>query len=180
MKLSQILLLFILLFTVFRSYADNEWARSYVPYEGSLDIKVYRNISCNCCQKWMKHLKQNNFNITDIPTNNLAYVNEQVHLPAKMKSSHTAIINGYIIEGHVPADDIKRLLLAKPDIRGLAVPRMPAGVPGAERGEIKESFIVFQFDKNGKYSIFNRYQVDKNNHYQAHPVTEVQLKPSQH
>ncbi len=146
---------------------ESDWDQSHVTYTDELNIKVYHNISCNCCRRWMSHLENNNFHVTDMPTNNLSYVNDQLGLPAKLKSSHTAMIEGYIIEGHVPADDIKRLLTEKPDIRGLAVPRMPNGVPGAEKGNFKQNFTVFQFDKTGKYSVFTSYELDKNNHYQA-------------
>ncbi len=130
------------------------------------EIKVYRDPDCQCCHKWINHLKQNKFNVLDLPTRNMTSVKEAVKLPKKMASCHTAIIDGYIIEGHVPADDIVRLLTDKPDITGLSVPQMPVGTPGMEMGERKDPFIVFQFDKSGKYSIYNRYTVDKDNQYQ--------------
>ncbi|MFW5451082.1 MAG: DUF411 domain-containing protein [Methylophagaceae bacterium] len=102
----------------------------------------------------------------------MADVKEAVKLPKQMTSCHTAIINGYIIEGHVPADDIRRLLVEKPDIAGLSVPQMPVGTPGMEVGERKDNFIVFQFGHEGHYGVFNRYQVDENNEYQTHPAEE--------
>ena len=129
------------------------------------EIKVYRNPTCQCCHKWINHLEQNQFNVLDLLSNDMASIKEKVQLPKQMTSCHTAIIDGYIIEGHVPADDIKRLLLNKPDIAGLAVPQMPVGTPGMEMGPRKDAFIVFQFDKDGQYSVYNQYQVDENNHY---------------
>jgi hypothetical protein len=132
----------------------------------SPEIKVYRDPDCQCCHKWINHLKQNKFNVLDLPTRNMARVKEAVKLPTKMASCHTAIIDGYIIEGHVPANDIVRLLTDKPDIAGLSVPKMPVGTPGMEMGERKDPFIVFQFDKSGKHSIYNRYTVDTDNQYQ--------------
>ena len=169
-KIALLILSLILSFLSASTYAvESDWNQSHINYQGPLKIKVYRNPQCNCCHRWMDHLKKHGFDVTDIAATNLADINDKVHLPPKMKSSHTAIIDGYIIEGHVPADDIKRLLIEKPkDVAGLAVPHMPTGVPGAEKGILKQNFIVFQFDKAGKYSVFNSYQVDKNNHYQAH------------
>jgi hypothetical protein len=132
------------------------------------DIKVYRNPQCQCCHKWISHLEKKQFNVLDMLTPNMASVKQAVHLPKKMSSCHTAIVEGYIIEGHVPAADIRRLLVERPDIVGLAVPKMPVGTPGMEMGERKQNFNVFQFTKEGQYSIFNSYQLDENNDYQQH------------
>jgi len=136
------------------------------------EIKVYRSPTCQCCHKWIAHLEDNKFNVLDILSNNMAEVKDAVKLPKPMTSCHTAIIDGYIIEGHVPAKDIRRLLADKPDIAGLSVPQMPVGTPGMEMGERKDNFIVFQFDKAGQYSVFNRYEVDTENQYHDHHTTE--------
>ena len=132
------------------------------------EIKVYRSPSCNCCHKWIEHLEQNKFNVIDLFSHDMNSVKEAVKLPKQMRSCHTGIIEGYIIEGHVPAEDIQRLLSERPDIAGLSVPQMPLGTPGMEMGVRKDPFIVFQFNKQGKYSVFNQYDVDENNHYQSH------------
>ncbi len=132
------------------------------------DIKVYRDPDCQCCHKWMNHLEQHQFNVIDMPTRNMFTVKQAVKLPRQMASCHTAMVEGYIIEGHVPADDIYRLLAEKPDIAGLSVPQMPVGTPGMEMGERKDPFIVFQFDKQGHYSVFNQYDLDADNQYHAH------------
>ena len=85
-----------------------------------------------------------------------------------MASCHTAVIGNYVIEGHVPADDIKQLLLDNPtQIKGLSVPQMPVGTPGMEVGPRKDRFIVFSFDQNAQYQVFNAYQPDADNHYQS-------------
>jgi len=159
-KIFLLLLLQVLSFNVFA--ADLEQA----------DIKVYRSPSCQCCHKWINHLKENKFNVLDVLSNNMASVKTAVQLPKPMASCHTAIIDGYIIEGHVPADDIRRLLADKPNIAGLSVPQMPVGTPGMEMGERKDPFIVFQFDKNGQYTVFNQYEVDKQNQYHDHLSSE--------
>jgi len=136
------------------------------------DIKVYRSPTCQCCHNWIKHLEENKFNVIDMLSNNMSEVKDAVKLPKLMTSCHTAIIDGYIIEGHVPANDIRRLLADKPDIAGLAVPQMPVGTPGMEMGERKDNFIVFQFKKDGQYSAFNQYEVDADNQYHDHHSTE--------
>lgn len=133
-----------------------------------VSIEVYRSPTCNCCHKWINHLEENQFSIIDKLTQDMASVKEAVKLPKQMASCHTAIVDGYIIEGHVPAADITRLLAEKPDIAGLSVPQMPVGTPGMEMGERKDPYIVFQFDKAGKHSVFSEYQLDENNQYQHH------------
>jgi hypothetical protein len=131
------------------------------------DINVYRSPECQCCHKWISHLKDNDFNVLDKLSRNMSGIKQEINLPKPMASCHTAIIEGYIIEGHVPAEDIRRLLLEKPDIAGLSVPKMPVGTPGMEMGERKDNFIVFQFDKEGQFSPFTQYTVDEHNHYQS-------------
>lgn len=132
------------------------------------EIKVYRDPDCQCCHKWINHLEQNKFNVIDVLTRNMSEVKSAVKLPSKMASCHTAVIDGYVIEGHVPAEEIYRLLTERPDIAGLSVPQMPLGTPGMEMGERKDPFIVFQFDKSGQYSVFSRYELDEHNQYLKH------------
>jgi len=156
MRALALLLLLPLLFTSFVSIAEP------VPE----DIKVYHDPECQCCHRWINHLKENKFNVLDIPVRNMSEVQQAAKVPKPMEACHTATIDGYIIEGHVPAAEIYRLLAEKPDIKGLSVPKMPIGSPGMEAGDRKEPFIVFQFDKAGKFSVFSRYEVDENNQYQ--------------
>ena len=137
-----------------------------VVQETMTTIEVYRSPNCHCCHKWINHLEDKQFTVIDKLTHDMASIKEHVNLPKQMASCHTAIIDGYIVEGHVPADDITRLLAEKPDIAGLSVPKMPVGTPGMEMGERKDPFIVFQFDKAGKYSIFSEYTPDDANQYQ--------------
>ena len=159
MFMTRILLFLLLQIIAFHSVADEKKLT---------DIKVYRSPTCQCCHKWINHLEDNKFNVIDLLTPNMASVKQAVKLPKQMTSCHTAIIDGYIIEGHVPANDIRRLLAEKPDIAGLSVPKMPVGTPGMEMGERKDNFIVFQFNKDNKYSVFNQYEVDAKNQYHDH------------
>ena len=85
-------------------------------------------------------------------------VNARYHVPAKLRSCHTAIVDGYVIEGHVPVAEIERLLIERPDIAGLAVPDMPAGSPGmGGAGVAVQPYKVFSFDQNGNTGIFATY-----------------------
>jgi len=82
---------------------------------------------------------------------------KRLGVPEKIAACHTAVIDGYVVEGHVAHRDIKRLLLLRPDIKGIAVPGMPTGTPGMEKGDIKEKYNVMSFDKEGKIEIFSKH-----------------------
>lgn len=140
------------------SAADYDWDTASEVHHGNKEIKVYRNPNCNCCHKWINHLEKHEFNVIDMLTHDMVSVKDAVKLPKQLGSCHTAVIGDYIIEGHVPADDIKRLIMNKPDIAGLSVPEMPVGTPGMEMGEREDDFVVFSFSKTGKVEIFNHYQ----------------------
>jgi hypothetical protein len=142
----------------------------FVFAESLPEIEVHRSPDCHCCHKWITHLEEQQFIVIDKPNYDMANVKSHVGLPKAMASCHTAIIDGYVIEGHVPAADIKHLLETKPDIAGLSVPRMPIGTPGMEMGPRKDEFIVFQFGHGGRYTPFSEYRLDENNTYQ-HELT---------
>ncbi|MBY0516913.1 MAG: DUF411 domain-containing protein [Bacteriovoracaceae bacterium] len=117
-------------------------------------ITVYRSPHCGCCKKWESHLEANGFKVRSEVVNDLSSVKEIQAVPPKLKSCHTAVINGYLIEGHVPADAIEKLLKEAPkDILGLSVPGMPMGSPGME-GAVNEKFDVISFDASGKDRVF--------------------------
>lgn len=137
--------------------AESVWDKIQENYAGPLNIEVHHSPSCGCCKDWLAHLEKHGFNITSIETHDMNSVKQQHNLPAQVASCHTAFIDGYIIEGHVPADDIKRLLKQRPDARGLSVPQMPVGTPGMEMGQRKDPFIVVSFDEEGNYQPFNQY-----------------------
>jgi hypothetical protein len=118
---------------------------------------VYRSPDCSCCGGWIKHLKAQGFEIKDFPTPDIEAVKQKYNVPDNLASCHTAIVNGYVIEGHVPAQDIKRLLQEKPNSLGLSVPQMPVGTPGMEMGNQKDPFTVFSFDNKSRVAVFNKY-----------------------
>ena len=123
----------------------------------SKDIVVYKNPECNCCNRWIKYLKKNNYNVTEKNTRDVFAEKKRLGVPEKVASCHTAVIDGYVVEGHATHRDIKRLLLLRPDIKGIAVPDMPIGTPGMESGDKKEKYNVMSFDKNGKIKVFVKH-----------------------
>ena len=128
-----------------------------IAYAGD-DITVYKSATCGCCNKWINHLEQNGFKVKGVDVDNVIPYKIKYGLTPRLASCHTAVIEGYTIEGHVPAKDIRRLLKEKPDLIGLSVPQMPVGTPGMEQGNRKDPYQVIGWDKNGKESVFTDYQ----------------------
>lgn len=118
------------------------------------DIVVYKNPSCGCCSKWVKYLQDNDYNVTVEDTRDVMAVKKRLGVPQKLAACHTAVIDGYVVEGHITHRDIKRLLLFRPDISGIAVPGMPVGTPGMERGNTVQSYNVMSFDERGNTAVF--------------------------
>lgn len=123
----------------------------------SPEINVYRDPSCSCCGGWIDYLAAQGFQPTSMATSDMETLKQQYGVPEGLASCHTAVIDKYVIEGHVPVEDIKRLLVEKPKVTGIAVPGMPIGTPGMENGDRKDSFTVFSFNKQGKTAAFDRY-----------------------
>jgi len=121
------------------------------------DITVYKNPECGCCNKWIKYLKENHYNVTEINTRNVFAVKKRLGVPEKVAACHTAVIDGYVVEGHATNRDIKRLLLFRPDVKGIAVPGMPIGSPGMEQGNTREKYNVMTFDKEGTTDVFVKH-----------------------
>jgi len=150
-----ILLFFISINTLVAEPAD--WSIAKQSHANEKDIEVYYSKTCGCCKKWMKHLKQHNFNVKPKPEAFMDKIKKEYGVRGEYQSCHTAIIGGYVIEGHVPADDIKRLLKEKPDIKGLSVPAMPVGTPGMEQGDHKDPFYVITLPKKGDAKVYRYY-----------------------
>ena len=136
------------------------WDKETEPnYPGITEMTVYRSPSCGCCGVWVDHAKKHGFKIEDIKTEEMEAIKQQHNVPAELASCHTTIIDGYVMEGHIPADDIKRFLAEKPDdLIGLAVPGMPIGTPGMEARNIKQPFQVLAFNDKGEVEVFKEYQ----------------------
>ena len=124
---------------------------------GSL-VTVYKSPTCGCCSLWVEHLEDNGYKVQVEERNDVMPIKEKFGVPAGMGSCHTALVDGYVIEGHVPAQDIQRLLKERPLARGLAVPGMPIGSPGMEMGDRRDPYHVYQFaDKTSEPSVFSSY-----------------------
>ena len=116
-------------------------------------IDVFKSPSCGCCENWVKHVRGSGFAPTVTNLDDMTLVKTKYHVPSALQSCHTTIVGGYVIEGHVPAADIKRLLEERPAIAGLAVPGMVTGSPGME-GPNPRPYDVVAFDKQGKTRVF--------------------------
>ena len=122
----------------------------------TLEVTVYKRANCGCCNVWIEHLEANGFSVKAQNVQNLDQIKKESGVSRKLGACHTAHIGDYVIEGHVPAQDIKRLLAEKLDVAGLAVPGMPAGSPGME-GPRKESYAVYAFSRDGSTEVFARH-----------------------
>nr|WP_297403500.1 DUF411 domain-containing protein [uncultured Marinobacter sp.] len=121
-------------------------------------IHVYKSPTCGCCTDWVKHLEENGFEVEVTETNNLNPIKADAGLTPALASCHTAFIGDYVIEGHVPASDIQRLLAEAPKATGLSVPGMPMGSPGMEIGNRKDHYKVILFNDAGQTRVFAEYQ----------------------
>lgn len=119
-------------------------------------VTVYRSPTCGCCSKWIEHLEANGFRVEARDVQDVAPFKRSAGVPPALASCHTAHVGGYVVEGHVPAADLRRLLAEQPPILGLAVPRMPVGSPGME-GPNPEPYEVLAFDGQGRVEVFSSY-----------------------
>jgi hypothetical protein len=120
-------------------------------------VTVYKDASCGCCSKWVEHMQANGFDVKAVDVEDIDLVKKTYGVPAAAASCHTALVNGYVIEGHVPAESVSRLIREKPALAGIAVPGMPAGSPGMEVPGRKDAYSVISFDKAGKQSVYEKH-----------------------
>jgi len=121
-------------------------------------VVVSKDPNCGCCGAWAEHMKRAGFKVEVVTTTQLEAVKARLGVPDGLSSCHTAEVSGYVIEGHVPPDAVKRLLAEKPKALGLAVPGMPMGSPGMEAaGAEPETYEVVLFGASGQ-STFARYR----------------------
>src|SRR3989442_14641212 len=116
-------------------------------------VTVYKSPSCGCCAKWVERMRAAGFTVNVHDTDDLSEVMSSFGVPSALGSCHTASVGGYVIEGHVPADLVKRLLAEHPAVTGLAVPGMVAGSPGMEQGR-SQPYDVIAWDKQGHSSVY--------------------------
>jgi len=121
-------------------------------------MEVYKSPTCGCCSKWVEHVKQAGFaaKVTDLDDQALDALKAKHGIPRTAQSCHTALIGGYVIEGHVPAAEVQRLLKEKPAVVGIAVGGMPTGSPGMEvAGVAPRTYNVVTFDKQGAVRVYS-------------------------
>jgi hypothetical protein len=127
---------------------------SGVEAQKPIPVQVFKDAFCGCCANWVEHLKRNGFAATAENVADMSALKDKHGVPAQTRSCHTALVGGYVIEGHVPAAEIQRLLKQKPKVAGLAVPGMPIGSPGME-GANPRPYDVLTFDKTGKTAVYS-------------------------
>lgn len=129
-------------------------------FSGSLlaqTMTVYKSETCGCCDDWIDHVREAGIQVEAVDLIHLNRKKQELGMPPQLASCHTAVIDGYLIEGHVPAADIKRLLSERPRITGLAVPGMPHGSPGMETGRV-DAYQVLSFDvKTQQQGVWSEY-----------------------
>jgi len=118
-----------------------------------LNATVYRDPACGCCASYADYLRKNGFKVDVVETANMAAVKAKYGVPPQLSSCHTTIIDGYVVEGHVPVLAVKRLLAEKPSIKGIALPGMPMGSPGMS-GEKEAPFVIYEI-MDGPAKVFS-------------------------
>ncbi|HWA58993.1 MAG TPA: DUF411 domain-containing protein [Gemmatimonadales bacterium] len=120
-----------------------------------IEITVYRSPSCGCCKAWEDYLRKNGFVVKDILQDDLSQIKAESGVTGKLASCHTALVGGYVVEGHVPAADIQRMLTEKPKIVGISAPGMPGAGPGMDTG--KDPYNVLAFDAKGNTTVWAKH-----------------------
>ncbi len=119
-------------------------------------LTVYKSPTCGCCEKWVQHMRASGFSVVSHDTENVVVHKARLGVPVAMGSCHTAEVDGYLLEGHVPAADVKRLLTERPRARGLVSPAMPASAPGMDDPR-KTPYAIFLVDSSGSTTIYARH-----------------------
>ena len=129
------------------------WANT--PAVAGPAITVYKSPTCGCCALWVKHLEDSGFDVSVTDTEALQAIKAEHGVGNHLASCHTALVDGYVVEGHVPADDIRSMLESRPDIVGLAVPGMIVGTPGMEvADQPAQPYQVLAFDREGRATVY--------------------------
>lgn len=126
------------------------------PSDSALpEVTVHKSASCGCCKVWAQHLRNAGFPVVVRNADDLTPVKQRLGVPSRVGSCHTAEVEGYLVEGHVPVEDITRLLRERPDAKGLAVPGMPRGSPGMEAPpEEVQPYDVLLVARDGSTAVF--------------------------
>lgn len=126
------------------------------------DVINHKSPYCGCCTEWTKHMQDAGFNVVEKLHENMNPIKQKLGITPELASCHTAEINGYVFEGHIPAEDIKAFLENPPrNAKGLAVPGMPMGSPGMEYGNEKDEYSVYAFNEKGQVFTYRHYEGNK-------------------
>ncbi len=121
-------------------------------------VEVYKSPTCGCCSKWVEHLQAHGFTVKATNVEDIYQIKTKHRVPAAVESCHTALVGGYVVEGHVPAADVQRLVDERPAIAGIGVRGMPIGSPGMEVAGVKpHPYDVLAFDKSGQTRVFAKH-----------------------
>jgi hypothetical protein len=119
------------------------------------EITVYATPTCGCCGAWMEHMRENGFTVTAVYQDDLTAIREKHKMPRELTSCHIGVVEGFAVEGHVPAPVVRRLLRERPEILGIATPGMPAGSPGMELPDGSTTpYEVYSYDETGPVGVF--------------------------
>lgn len=121
------------------------------------EVTMYKDPNCGCCGKWADHMRANGFVVKEVATQNMGAVKQSAGVPQALGSCHTARVGAYIVEGHVPAADVRRMLADKPPIVGISAPGMPQGSPGMEGPYPADRYDVVSFDRDGTNRVFSSH-----------------------
>ena len=129
-------------------------AAATVPADAPL-VTVYKSPTCGCCKAWASYMEREGFRVETRDVTDLAAVKDSLGVPSDLSSCHTGTVEGYVVEGHVPAESVRRMLGERPDARGLAVPGMPIGSPGMEQGDLRQPYDVLVVGEGGEAAVYD-------------------------
>lgn len=122
----------------------------------AIPMTVYLSPTCGCCEGWVEHISEMGFAVTLEYREDMNAVKEEFGIRPEHSSCHTALVNGYLVEGHVPGEVVRRLLAEAPPVRGISAPGMPIGSPGMESGDTREPYDVITFTSDGRTEVYSR------------------------
>ena len=118
------------------------------------EVVMYKDPNCGCCGKWAEHMRSAGFAVKEVASPRMDLVKQEAGVPEALGSCHTAKVAGYVVEGHVPAADVRRMLTEKPAIAGISAPGMPMGSPGMEGPYPADRYDVVSFDAQGRTAVY--------------------------
>ena len=141
-----------------KDQADSVAMAQEVAASSDAEVIVYKRATCMCCAKWADKMEESGFSVEQVATDDLYTIKEENGVTQELASCHTALVGGYVVEGHVPIAEVERLLEEKPDAIGITVPGMPIGSPGMEvEGREADKYDVLLINKDGSTSVWASY-----------------------